>query len=515
MYEYLFYDYIHNNDNNLIESRSDEDDTNYNFDDELEYEDETNYNFDEELDYEDETNFDDDYYDIGSDINNIVSDYTPLMKGQDQFLNGCIIELTMGDAQLYFDQTGGKFNQGHLSMTRNITDETNRKFLLEWAGYGGYYLWPMNGDKTIQIFFDPDDGTFNGALNGSGLPGKYELVQRVFKVSNLNVNDKKKLIVQLTISTSKFGNFPIYVDTNLNVRNGANPTNFVVKFITLSKPAWNLLIKNDPSVSAKCCFPDGNMSQYDNFIASCTDAGFTYSSKGVSDGCMKNMSDYCSSVAKQGFEDTNCIKWCTYTDPATNLHPNATACSDSLQKWCAKPENISKGVCACYNKKYMDAMDAACGAQCKGFSDKRAACYVPECLTSAMLIAAKKDIKCPDNFSCINNLDLAGGSSISAEKVIQQCGWNGGVVQPPQPQPQQGSTTGPKPLPQGTTTGPIPQGTTTGPQIQPPPPPPGTEDKQSFFVKYKWYLMGGGVAALIILMIIAGLIVSKNKSKMA
>src|SRR5690606_10450612 len=91
-------------------------------------------------------------------VQDIVKDFSPLTKGQDDFLNGSVVEMIIPDnssgaKQLVYNSSGGKFNAGQLNVQKyDLSRPTNTKFLMEWAGNGGYYLWPMNGDKTIQLF---------------------------------------------------------------------------------------------------------------------------------------------------------------------------------------------------------------------------------------------------------------------------------------------------------------------------------------------------------------------------
>jgi hypothetical protein len=376
-------------------------------------------------------------------VQDIVTDFTPLTNGQDDFLNGSIVEMTLptGSDQLVYNPSGGKFNAGQLNMQKyDESHPTNTKFLLEWAGNGGYYLWPMNGDKTIQLFMDVDDGTINGSNNGQGIPGKYELAQRIYKLSNI-IAKNGNLFVNLSVA-SKFGNFPIGTDGKI-IRGGSGLPQATIwlRFITLGTKAWELLMKNDVSISSRCCFPSNIMTAYANFNTACNNTGFTVGST----NCNGVVPKACSSFIKNGYEDPFCKDWCT---------ANPKECYNSINDWCndSTKKNLNKNICSCFNvgefQKYKDEFTKNCKQPCK-ISDFTAGCFYPKCLASGMRNVENQGAPCADNTSIFQNCvqDLTGnkGANISANTIIQMCQLSAGEVDPPGDKPPGDKPSGDKP----------------------------------------------------------------------
>lgn len=377
-----------------------------------------------------------DYYDFrfapgnSGNVDDIVTDYTPLTNGQGGFLDGSVVQLFATDnvlQQVYYNNSGGKMGHGYLSANNfnanSSSLDSNTKFLLEWDGSNGYFLWPMNGDKTIQIFFDPNDGSINGFFvpndtdsnRYKNLPKGYEGVDRVFKVSNLTIDSKtKKLMANLTV-TDKNGNFPIYVkDNKVGGGNGNSATTLWVKFIALGTQAWQLLIQKDPSVSSFCCFSNNDMTPYNNFNDACSKSGFTADSA----NCNGVVPKACNLYIKDGFDNANCKDWC-------RIHPKE--CYSSINDWCQKTENVNKGVCACFNKGKFDKFKQDFTKNCKNckISNFTAGCFYPACLESGMDKVANQGELCPPNTNiyqnCIQSLTNQQGGNISADNVVQSC----------------------------------------------------------------------------------------------
>lgn len=443
-------------------------------------------------------------------VQDIVSNFSPLTNGQDDFLNGSVVELVIpmndGARQIVYNSSGGKFNAGKISLQKyDLSHPTNTKFLLEWAGNGGYYLWPMNGDKTIQLFMDVDDGSINGSNNGQGIPGKYELGQRIYKLSNIIAKDGN-LYVNLSVA-SKFGNFSIGVDGNNNVKggNGLSPVNIWFKFITLGTKAWEIMIKNDVSVSSRCCFSNNIMTAYDNFTTACNNSGFTTGSK----NCNGVVPKACSSFIKDGFDDPMCKDWCV---------ANPKECYSSIKEWCndSTKNNLNKEVCNCFNdgkfQSFQKEFTKNCKAPCK-ISDFTAGCFFPPCLKSGMNKVANQGSDCPSNTSiyqtCIQNLTSQMGGNVSADKIIALCQLNAGEVDINNPTGGSG-TDGDTGSGSGTSSG-TGSGTSSGnvlqptltPTIQPQQQPPAQDNSiTSFWNQYKIYIIVG-IVVLVLLIIVA------------
>lgn len=370
-------------------------------------------------------------------VYNIVNDLTPLSSGQDDFLDGCVVQMLIGNKQLIYNDKGGKFNQGYLTAQNNTgSTNTNTKFLMQWAGYGGYYLWPMNGDKQIQMFANVDDGTINGSLNGEGMPsGKYELINRVYKLTNIKMDGGPlNLVVNLTVG-SKFGNFTLGLDgNNVKVGAGTQPANITITFIKFGTKAWQLLMAKDFNIAARCCFPANSMTSYDNFTTACESSGY------------KDGTDLCNGVVPQacrniGYEDQGCANWC-------KLHP--ALCYDSINGWCndSTKNNLNKSVCACFNtgkfELFKKDFTKNCKAPCK-ISDFTAGCFLPACLASGMKDIANQGKDCPPNTSiyqnCIQKLTNEIGSNVSADKIVMLCKLNAGEVDTENPVDDKGGNT--------------------------------------------------------------------------
>ncbi len=206
-------------------------------------------------------------------VTDIVKDFTPLQNGTGDFLDGSIVEFMAGTkAQLYCNSFGGLLGTGTLAMTLN-THAANTQFLLEWAGYGGYYLWPLNGNKNMQIFLDKTHTNFFVYNTSNTLPAGIPLTDRVFQILNLDINDKQ-LVCKLGVTSS--GTYGIQADKNSTVTAGNKPTAFQMNFVTLGQKAWELLIHKDTKVSSQCCL--STAANYTNFPEACKSAGFTVGS---------------------------------------------------------------------------------------------------------------------------------------------------------------------------------------------------------------------------------------------
>jgi hypothetical protein len=440
-------------------------------------------------------------------VQDIVKDFSPLTKGQDDFLNGSVVEMIIPDnssgaKQLVYNSSGGKFNAGQLNVQKyDLSRPTNTKFLMEWAGNGGYYLWPMNGDKTIQLFMDVDDGKINGSNGGQGIPGKYELTQRVYKLSNIATKDGN-LYVNLSVA-SKFGNFPIGIDgTIARGGSGLSPVNIWLKFITLGTKAWEMLMKSDTSVSSRCCFPNNIMTGYDNFNTACNNTGFTVGSP----NCNGVVPKACSSFIKNGYEDPFCKDWCT---------SNPKECYTSIKEWCndSTKNNLNKGVCSCFNdgkfQTFQKEFTKNCKSPCK-ISDFTAGCFYPPCLQSGMNKVANQGETCPSNTSifqsCVQTLTSQMGGNVSADKIVALCQLNAGEADIPDPvkngdKPPVGTGTVAPPVGTGTVAPPVGTGTIA--------PPVQDNSMSSFWDKNKLYIIIGIV--VLVLLVIVAIFVSMKK----
>ena len=115
-------------------------------------------------------------------IDDIVADYSKLLNSSPDILNGCVVEfhqvnnstLFKNNNQMVFTNSGGEYNFGYLQYTEPSTDDLNRKFLLEWdSRFGGYYLWPMNGDKQLKLIANINNGMINAFINENDLKENY------------------------------------------------------------------------------------------------------------------------------------------------------------------------------------------------------------------------------------------------------------------------------------------------------------------------------------------------------
>ena len=447
-----------------------------------------------------------DLSDRPKDILDIIKNFQPLTNpnGQGDFLDGSIVEFIIPGPgkpeppkQIVYNPNGGLYGAGNLIMQKyDMTFPTSGKFLLEWVGqYNGYYLWPMNGDKTIQLFMEFDHGTINGSYNGQNLKGGVELTDRVYKITNLNVNGGDGYLgINLSVfSTKNNNNFTIGIDKDGTVKGGSGltPANIWVKFITLGTKAWQLLIQNNVGVSSRCCFPNADISGYTNLNTACNNSGYTPGSA----NCNGVIPKACSSFIDKGYEDEQCQSWCT---------SNPKECYNSIKSWCNDPnkKNLSKPICSCFDDGKFDLykkdFTKNCKAPCK-ISDFRAGCFYPPCLQSGMYKVANQGDECPPNTniyqSCINKALAQSGGQISAENIILQCNLNAGEADTSDPNVIDGGGNG------GGNGG----GTGTG-TIAPPPldqPPPAQDNSiSSFWDKYKIYIIVG-IVVLVLLIIVA------------
>lgn len=489
-------------------------------------------NYISDVDYYDELfqymNDDDnktDYYDFRfasndntGNVDDIVKDYTPLTNGQEGFLDGSVVQLFATDnvlQQVYYNETGGKMGSGQLLANvynPNSSLNTNTKFLLVWSGYGGYNMYPMNGDKTTQLFLDINDGTINGLVNTNSdptdysrtnLPKGYEQLQRVFKISNLTTDSTNKLFANLTVSTTQYGNYPIYVkDGKVGGGNGNAATTLWVKFITLGTQAWQLLIQKDSRVSSFCCFSNNDMTPYNNFNDACSKSGFTADSA----NCNGVVPKACNLYIKEGYDNPNCKDWC-------RIHPKE--CYSSINDWCQKTENVNKGICACFNKGKFDKFKQDFTKNCTNckISNFTAGCFYPACLESGMDKVANQGELCPPNTNiyqnCIQSLTNQQGGNISADKVVQLCQLNSGQADTEEPVkggggiPNGGTPSGTGIIGLGTPNGTgTPDSGTIAPSDTNTPSPSSDNSFQNFWSKYQLYIIIG-IVVLVVLIIIA------------
>lgn len=478
----------------------------------------------QDMDDDDKT----DYYDFRfaapdtGDVNKITNyKYGPFANGQSDFLDGCVVQFfTTGDnkQQIFYNNNNGKFGYGYLSVNNNdpSTDgvyNANTKFLLQWDGASGYFLWPMNGDKSIQIFFDPNDGTINGfsVPNDSDpnrykkLPKGYEYPDRVFKLSNNTVDNLENFITNLLI-TDKNGNFPIYVkDGKVGGGNGNAATPLLVKFITLGIKAWQLLIQKDSGISSYCCFSNIDMTPYTNFTTACNNSGFSSNSA----NCNGVVPKACSLNIKDGFDNPNCKDWCI---------ANPRNCFTSINDWCQKTENVNKNVCACFNQGKFEKFKQDFTKNCKNckISDLTPGCFYPACFASHMNNVANQGRECPANTSiyqnCIQNLTNQSGGNLSAGQVVQLCQLNAGEVDALNPTGNGSGTGGSSNGTGGNGSGTVGGGGGTGtgttkssiPEIAPAEETNTSNDNsfQNFWSKYQLYIIIG-IVVLVILIAIA------------
>lgn len=431
--------------------------------------------------------------DKGQGIYNIVYDLKELANGQDGFLDGCVVQMVISTSQqIFFNLNGGKFGAGFLDLQKSYNTNTNTKFLLEWAG-SGYYLWPLNGDKTVQLFADVDDGTINGSNNGQGIPGKYVLEQRIYKLSNVTASGRT-LNTNLTVSC-KYGNFTMGVDNNkIKVGSGLAPVNIKFMFVKLGLNAWKLLFK-DFNVSSRCCFSGNDMAMYDNFTDACKDAGYQPNT----DMCNGVIPKFCSTTVN-GYDDALCKSWCT---------TNPKDCYNSINDWCQQTKNLDKSVCNCFNKakfeKFKTDFYKKCGPACK-VSDLTAGCYLPACLASGMNAVARQGEQCPDNVqqSCIQKLSPDG--NISADKVIMLCQL-GSDTSGEDTSGGGGTPSGGGGTPSGGNGTPSGGGSIIAPDSGTPAP--SSNGVGDFFSKYQLYIIIGAVV-LVLLIVIAMFVAFKK-----
>lgn len=436
------------------------------------------------------------YMDTSQDVDKIVSDYSLLVNGTGDYLDGCVVEFFQVDSaskvrngnQMMFNPSGGHWNQGYLQYTANANDDQDKKFVLKYfsgdVGKGrqasGYYLWPNNnvGNNTVMLFpFLPskDDEDARVSASTKWEKGATE-IQRLFNFTP-STNDKKRFIVSMSVQSMDKGTYNIGVNTQSEVTSRPAPSPLAlweVKFLSLGKKTWTMLMKNDPtnSVKYKGCFKDEfNLDAYPNYMDAFDE---------LKVDCNAGKPSICENSL--GFDDKGgiCKAFC-------NMTGNEIKCLPNFKKWCNKPENINKKICSCFDLEGYKKFNCP-GGKCQ-YDEALPHCYYPECiLNSGMARVYNADKpECPRSSvtyqQCIQNIT---DSTLTADQIKLQCDMNSSNGTPG----SGGSTPGPG----GSTPG---SGGSSG------------SEEPSWFSKYGGYMIGG-IALVVVLIIIAAVVMNKN-----